>query len=541
MKKTTRLKSLLNDPGLAFLLEAHNALSAKIAEESGFEGIWASGLCLSASMGVRDNNELSWTQVLDILEFMSDATSIPILVDGDTGYGNFNNMQRLVKKLEQNGIAGVCIEDKVFPKTNSFIQSNNQLLADIDEFCGKIKAGKDAQKDKDFCIVARIEAFIAGLGLKEALKRAEAYKKAGADAILIHSKRSDPSEVFDFAKEWASRLPLIVVPTTYYSTPVDLFRRNKINVVIWANQILRCCISAMQRAASIIKSEETVINLEDQIAPVSEVFRLQGVEDLLEAEDKYLNRSRRKANALVLAASRGKELGDLTASKPKAMICISGKPILQRLVEDLAEQGVKDITVVAGYKPQAIKIPGINIITNPKYANSRDLASLGFVLNRIGENTIITYGDVIVRRYIIRNLLEAEYPLNIVVDSNISHKLARGVKGDYVQCSEPDDLRLSSSQVRLVRILDGTKDDKINGQWIGMLKANLEGRLWIEEAFKQLKKGKAFLKYSITDLLNRIVAGGHAVNVIYTSGHWLDVNSLGDIEKAADFTKGIIS
>src|SRR5687767_7173391 len=123
MKKTTQLRSMVNSPEMAFLMEAHNGLSAKIVEEAGFKGIWGSGLSLSASLGVRDNNEASWTQVLEVMEFMSDATTIPILLDADTGYGNFNNVRRLVRKLEQRNIAGMCIEDKLFPKTNSFINS----------------------------------------------------------------------------------------------------------------------------------------------------------------------------------------------------------------------------------------------------------------------------------------------------------------------------------------------------------------------------------------------------------------------------------
>ena len=134
MKKASQLKDILSSPKLDFLMEAHNGLSAKIVEEAGFKGIWASGLSISASMGLRDNNEASWTEVLDILEYMSDATEIPILSDGDTGYGNFNNARRLVKKLEQINIAGVCIEDKTFPKTNSFINGESQPLASIEEF-----------------------------------------------------------------------------------------------------------------------------------------------------------------------------------------------------------------------------------------------------------------------------------------------------------------------------------------------------------------------------------------------------------------------
>src|SRR5512140_3491143 len=126
VKKSTLLRNMLMSSELEFLMEAHNGLSAKIAEEAGFKGIWGSGLSISAALGVRDNNEASWTQVLEVVEFMADATSVPILLDGDTGYGNFNSARRLVTKLEQRGIAGVCMEDKIFPKTNSFLRSTAQ-------------------------------------------------------------------------------------------------------------------------------------------------------------------------------------------------------------------------------------------------------------------------------------------------------------------------------------------------------------------------------------------------------------------------------
>src|ERR671936_2117274 len=126
MRKTTQLRTMLSSPTLEFLIEAHNGLSARIVEEAGFKGIWGSGLSISASLGVRDSNEASWTQVLEVIEFMSDATRIPILLDGDTGFGNFNSVRRLVRKLEQRGVAGVCIEDKLFPKTNSFLNGERQ-------------------------------------------------------------------------------------------------------------------------------------------------------------------------------------------------------------------------------------------------------------------------------------------------------------------------------------------------------------------------------------------------------------------------------
>ncbi len=262
--RTLRLREMLTSNRLEFLMEAHNGISARIAREAGFKAIWGSGLSISAQFGVRDNNEASWTQVVDNLEFMADASDLPILLDGDTGYGNFNNVRRLVKKLEQHGIAGVCIEDKQFPKTNSFINGEAQPLADIDEFCGKIKAGKDSQSDPNFSIVAHVEALIAGWGMEEALKRAEAYRQAGADAILIHSKLSKPDEILTFAREWAGRGSLVIVPTKYYSTPTDVFRQAGISCVIWANHLIHGAVSAMQAIAKEIHDSETLVNVEDR-------------------------------------------------------------------------------------------------------------------------------------------------------------------------------------------------------------------------------------------------------------------------------------
>ena len=288
MKNTTQFKRLLHSAELEFLLEAHNGLSAKIVEEAGFKGIWGSGLSISAALGVRDNNEASWTQVLEVLEFMSDATTIPILLDADTGYGNFNNVRRLVHKLEQRHIAAMCIEDKLFPKTNSFINSEAQPLADIEEFSGKIKAAKDTQEDPDFCVVARVEALIAGWGLSEALKRANAYHRAGADAILMHSKVSTPDQILAFMDEWQDTCPVVIVPTMYYTTPTEVFRDAGISMVIWANHMMRASIMAMQEVAGRIYAEQSLMSVEDQIVSVKEIFRLQNAAELKEAEKHYL-------------------------------------------------------------------------------------------------------------------------------------------------------------------------------------------------------------------------------------------------------------
>jgi phosphoenolpyruvate phosphomutase len=288
MKKTTQFKQLLNSDHVEFLMEAHNGLSAKIVEEAGFKGIWGSGLTISASACVRDSNEISWTQVLDIVEYMSDATTIPIMLDADTGYGNFNNMRRLVRKLEQINVAAACIEDKIFPKTNSFIKGEDQSLAGIQEFSGKIKAAKDTQQDPDFCIVARTEAFIVGHGLDEALERADAYYRAGADAVLIHSKIATADQIVSFMDAWHNQCPVVIVPTKYYSTPTKVFEDAGVSMVIWANHLLRASITAMQNTAATIYREQNLMSIENEVASVKEIFRLQDDQELREAEQRYL-------------------------------------------------------------------------------------------------------------------------------------------------------------------------------------------------------------------------------------------------------------
>lgn len=286
MTKAQVFKNLLGTPCVTYALEAHNAASALIAEETGFEVIWASGLTMSASLGHRDCNELSWTNLCDQFEYMADATKIPILVDGDTGFGNFNNVRMLVRKLDKYGIAGVCLEDKVFPKTNSFLPYS-QLLASVDEFSGKIRAAKDSQINEDFCVIARTEAFIAGQGLAEALTRAYAYKEAGADAILVHSKQSTIAEIEAFCKEWDYKIPLVIVPTKYASTPPEAYHRLGISLVIWANHLFRASLTMMKNAARQIFQERSIENIEKEIAPLEDIFELVDEAELKRAEDRY--------------------------------------------------------------------------------------------------------------------------------------------------------------------------------------------------------------------------------------------------------------
>jgi phosphoenolpyruvate phosphomutase len=533
--RTAKLRQMLHSAELEFLMEAHNGLSARIVREAGFKGIWASGLSISAQFGVRDNNEASWTQVVDMLEFMADAGDLPILLDGDTGYGNFNNMRRLVRKLEQRGIAGVCIEDKQFPKTNSFLNGERQPLADIEEFVGKIAAGKDTQQDPNFSIVARVEALIAGWGMDEALRRAEAYRLAGADAILIHSKLSKPDEIVKFAKEWARRSPLVIVPTRYYSTPTEVFRQAGISTVIWANHLVRSATSAMQSVAKEIFESQTLVNVEDRIASVNEIFRLQDADEYSAAERLYLSNSGAPRAAVVLAAGRGRGLEALTVDRPKIMLPIAGKPLLRWLVDGFKKEHINDITVVGGYRADAIDTAGIKLVVNSRYAQTGELASLACAVEALDSDAVIAYGDLLFRSYVLRDLVECKADFSVVVDSLMTGSSNHTVR-DFAYCSRGDDRGLFGTPVLLERVTSAADAERIpQGRWVGMLNVSRAGLVKLKAVLAALRDEGSFDTLDMPALLNALIGAGAAIEVLYVHGHWRGVNDLDDLRQAVDF------
>jgi len=530
--KALSLRREIEAPGLSFLMEAHNGLSAKIAEEAGFSALWASGLTISASLGLRDSNEASWTQVLDVLEFMSDATSLPILVDGDSGYGNFNNVRRLVSKLCERGIAGVCIEDKLFPKTNSFI-GEAQPLADIDEFCGRIKAGKDSQTDDAFVLVARVEALISGRGMEEALTRAEAYRKAGADAILIHSKLPTAAEIFTFAEHWANRAPLVIVPTTYYATSTDLFRQAGISAIIWANHSLRASITAMRETTRRIFKDQSLMEIEGRVAHVKDIFALVGNAELEAAEQRYLP-DKATARAVVLAASRG-GLDELTQDRPKCMVDVRGQSLLQRLVWTLADSGIRNVSVVCGYRKDAVTVKGVSIIDNVRYAETGELYSLACAGDRLDGETIIVYGDVLFRQYILDALMAAEGDIVLAVDAL---KLFEGREHyrDLVAADRPfSGGYLDEEPVHLRRMSPDLSAKEISGEWMGLARLSAHGAAWVRDEIETLQAEGLLEQGDLPLLLSRLAAK-HPVIVHYFTGHWLDVDTLQDLASARNFT-----
>ena len=537
LSKAGQLRAMLDAGGLEFLMEAHNGISSKIVEETGFNGIWAGGLSMSAGLGVRDSNEASWTQVLEMLEFMSDATSIPILVDGDTGYGNFNNLRRVVQKLCQRDIAGICIEDKLFPKTNSFI-GEGQPLADIDEFCGKIKAGKDSQAHDEFCLIARVEALISGWGMEEALKRAEAYHAAGADGILIHSKKSDGAEILTFLEEWGRRCPVVIVPTTYYDVPTDAFEKAGASVVIWANHNLRAGISAMRDVSRRIYREQSLKGAEGTIASVKDIFELAENSELADAEKRYLPKGAPETRAIILAASRGSKLGDLTKHIPKCMVDVRGQPLLRRLTSTLNQADIRNIAVVRGYQKQTVNLASIEYFDNDDHEKTGELASLNSASGYLSGPIIFAYGDILFRHHILDQLVEAEGDIVLIIDALWREKDPdpRSRNRDLVICSEPfNPGYLGNENVRLTRMSPDVPEEQIHGEWIGLAKFSATGASEVKNAMAKIMAQDDGEKASMIELFEELASQNVRIRIEYVTGHWLDVDNSSDLAAAQKF------
>ncbi|WP_334129786.1 isocitrate lyase/phosphoenolpyruvate mutase family protein [Sneathiella sp.] len=290
MRKTSKdLREIVMSGGMARVMAAHDPLSAMLVEEAEFDGIWASGFEISAAMGLADVSLVSMTEHLNNMRNMANRTSLPIIADVDTGYGNAINVIYTVREFEAAGAAAVVIEDKMFPKVTSLIDGGRQDLLSIAEFQGKIEAALSARKDPNFLIIARTEALIAGLGEREALERARAYEAAGADMILIHSKQKTPDEIESFINAWDGKARIVIVPTAYpQMTEARARALNKVGVLIYGNHAIRAAVTGMQKIFAQIIQDGGIQNADADIVPVSEIFRLQKMDEVKENEKRFL-------------------------------------------------------------------------------------------------------------------------------------------------------------------------------------------------------------------------------------------------------------
>ena len=275
MSQSENLRKKLDSKSIVKVCGAFDAMSAKLVEINNFDAIWSGSFAISSTHGVPDASILTMTEFFDVASNMAQTCDIPIIADCDTGFGGPSNVSHLVKQYEQAGVAGISIEDKIFPKQNSLLENCKQELLSEKDFVAKIIAGKESKVDSDFMIIARTEALIAGFGIDQALKRATAYESAGADAILIHSKSNTPEEIFQFCDSWSGKIPLVVVPTTYGNVTTNELIKHNIKMVIYANQTLRIAHKSMMTLLQKLNKANSLDEVKEDISTMDEIFELQ--------------------------------------------------------------------------------------------------------------------------------------------------------------------------------------------------------------------------------------------------------------------------
>jgi phosphoenolpyruvate phosphomutase len=553
MTNAAKLRAALKNPGALKIVGAHDALSARLIERAGFDGIWASGFAISASLKcIPDASFITSSEQLDIERNIVEAVSIPVIADCDTGYGNALNVMRTVTDRERAGVAAICIEDNVYPKRCSFYAGVRRELIPIEEHCGKIRAAKAAQIFPEFMVIARTEALIAGWGQEEALKRAEAYADAGADAILIHSKSKKFDELKAVYKLWAGRVPLVVVPTIFDQTTAAEMEQAGAKIIIYANQPVRAAIRAMTDTLDLIKKDTRPGAANDRIVTLPEVYDIVGVPQMEQDEKQFLPVGSERITAIIAAAGFEKQLLPLIEDKPKCLLDIKGKTILDRQVSALNECDIKEIALVRGYKKEAITLPNIRYYDNDRYESTGELFSIFCAENELQGRTIVLYGDIMFDQAVLEKLLKSPADIALVVDLAWLDEARRGAQPSHINpdlvslAIPPSSQSLSrfvmpEGEQRILNIGQQLPHEQAHGEFIGMAMFSEKGTQALRECYRSAQEkykstgfheAGSFIKASFTDMVQELIDQGHTIQAVPILKGWMEVDSFEEYQKA---------
>jgi phosphoenolpyruvate phosphomutase len=552
MHQATKLRALFKRPGVIKIVGAHDALSAKLIERAGFDGVWASGFAISASLKcIPDASFIDSSEQLGVERRMAEAINIPIVADCDTGYGNALNVMRTVNDRERAGVAAICIEDNVYPKRCSFYAGVKRELIPIEEHCGKIKAAKAAQTVPDFMVIARTEALIAGWGKEEALKRVEAYAAAGADAVLIHSKSKTFDELKSVYKAFSGRVPIVVVPTIFDQTTAQEMEEAGVKMIIYANQPVRAAIRNMRDTLELIKKDTRPGAANDRIVTLPEVYDIVGVPQMEQDEKNFLPVGGEKITTIIAAAGFEKQLLPLIEDKPKCLLDIKGKTILERQVAAVNDCNIKDIAVVRGYKKEAITLPNLKYYDNDRYEETGELFSLFCAEPAMKGRTLFLYGDIIFDTAVLEKLLKSPADISLVVDLAWSDQPKAGsppphLKPDLVTLEQAPSKSgggrfvMPDNQPRVLKIGQHIAHNQAHGEFIGMAMLSEKATEEFKRAYHEAgrKSGKGFheaptlQKASLTDLLQELIDRGQTVEAVPIYKGWMEVDSFEEYQQA---------
>jgi phosphoenolpyruvate phosphomutase len=547
-----RLRLALESPGPVLVAGAHNPLTARLVEESGFDAVWASGFEISASQAVPDANILTFSENLEIARGMARAVGIPVIADCDSGFGNAVNVLRTVREYEAAGVAGICIEDNIFPKRCSFYADSRRELVSAEEHAGKIRAAKAAQANPDTVVIARTEALIAGWGEAEALRRARAYADAGADAVMIHSRSKTLDELASAARKWDRNAPLVIVPTIFPQASADDCYAAGFKVVIFANHGLRSAIRATQQTLAELRRTGRIADVEPDLVPLKEVYRLVGVEAMNAQEREFLPAQGEDVTAVIVAAGFEPGLLPLIEDRPKAMLELHGRSLLERQIETLNAAGVKNIVVVRGYRKEAFTS------TVPRYHDNDDFASTGEVHSlfcaelELKGRVLVLYSDILFDRSVLDRLLRSEGDVSVIVDRAWQELRARGELPDrpYEDLVVTESPRApgyrylpGGAASRVIRIGHDLPREACDAEFGGLVLLSEAGCRAARHAYHEALTARPDAPYGeaprlrqakLTDLLQDLIDRGHPVTAVETYRGWLEIDTLEDYHRVLE-------
>ena len=550
-----KLKALLDKGHTVRVLEAHNGLSGIIAnniqvngESEGksfireFDAIWESSLTDSASKGHPDIEVVTFDSRLHTINEILAVTHKPMIVDGDTG-GDVNAFEYTVTKLERAGVSAVIIEDKVFPKRNSLEAGAQQNLEDPEIFAQKIRRGKSVQKSDEFMIIARLESLIAGKPMEDAVSRAKIYLQAGADGIMIHSKSKSADEILEFAriykdicKQLNLNKTLVCVPTTYNQTTEGELSAAGFRIIIHANHLLRSAYKAMMETAKTILRDQRSLEADPLCSTVREIFKTVGFLDVKEKDQE--NEQSTNVPVIIPAAGEDPILQKTLNGKPKAMLEISGKTLLDHQIQTLNNGNLVDITVVAGYGRDQMQAEGIRILANPNFKNGSMLNSLFVGKEKMSNGFIMLYSDILMEDNIIKELMDRKEDIILVADNSTQYhepqedKLVDFIIGKHQHKPARREIRFASENV-VAKIGNKINPQTASHEFIGLARFSKTGAEQLIETYDdvvknykgQFQESEDISRFIFTDLIQEMIDRGFVVHFMEIHKGWLEIHN----------------
>jgi phosphoenolpyruvate phosphomutase len=550
------LKKLIDEKGFVRAIEAHNGLSALIANDTAiagnegnkeFDALWESSLTDTASKGLPDAEIVGYESRCDNIRQILEVTNKPLIVDGDTGR-DASSFEYLVKTLEYLGVSAVIIEDKVYPKRNSLEEETRQTLEDPGVFSAKISRGKSVCRTDDFMIIARLESLIAGAGIDDAIQRARKYLKAGADGIMIHSKAKTPEEIALFCRRYSDlcaalgfRKPLVCVPTTYNTITDSELRALGVNIVIHANHLLRAAYRAMVDVAQKILAHDRSLEVDDLCATTKEIFRHVGFLDITEKDRQYAPKS-----AVVIIPAAGK---DPEFDVPKALLPVKGASILQRQRDMLNEIGITDINVVCGYRSDLFDVDHICYCRNEAYETTGIAESLFTARAKMDNGFLYINSDIIFSREIISSMLDARGDIVLCADNTYSyhkHQIDKELDLIISRRRSESTPRMKGFDVNygeIVRIGKKVNKDDADYEFTGIAKFSEKGADILCKVYAEVKahppkgdfhEAQSFHMAGFTDIIQELIIRDVKVEFLNVYKGWIEIHDKRDLTLAQE-------